>query len=63
VKLNRFVNPKRIAFIVLPLPAKAGARSVLRRGASHGEAFTGLVNSPEFQARIDQVIAAGPFVP
>jgi hypothetical protein len=36
---------------------------LLTGGATRTEVLTGFVNSPEFQARVDQVIAAGPFVP
>ena len=36
---------------------------LLTAGATRTEVLTGFVNSTEFQARVDQVIAAGPFVP
>jgi uncharacterized repeat protein (TIGR02543 family) len=37
--------------------------TLLTGGATRTEVLTGFVNSPEFQLRVDQVIAAGPFVP
>jgi lactocepin len=46
------------------LPAEIqGWVNLLTAGATRTEVLTGFVNSPEFQARVDQVIAAGPFVP
>ncbi len=36
---------------------------LLTAGATRTEVLTGFVNSAEFQARVDQVIAAGPFIP
>ncbi len=36
---------------------------LLTAGATRTEVLTGFVNSPEFQLRVDQVIAAGPFIP
>ncbi len=36
---------------------------LLTRGASRTEVLTGFVDSPEFQLRVNEVIAAGPYVP
>jgi uncharacterized repeat protein (TIGR02543 family) len=37
--------------------------TLLTGGATRIQVLTGFVNSPEFQLRVDQVIAAGPFIP
>ena len=46
------------------LPAEIqGWVDLLTAGASRTEVLTAFVNSPEFQARVDQLIAAGPYIP
>jgi hypothetical protein len=37
--------------------------TLLTGGATRTAVLTGFVNSPEFQLRVDQVIAAGAYVP
>ena len=44
-------------------PEIQGWANLLTAGASRTEVLTGFVNSAEFHARIDQVIAAGPYTP
>ena len=46
------------------LPAEIqGWMNLLTNGATRTQVLTGFVNSPEFQARVQHIIDAGPFIP